>query len=163
MARPKKLTPIAVAQIPCWVAHGLSAAEIAEKLGCTLGTLRVRCSQLGISLRRPASVAASSLAAAPPQFAKPSEHEFHVGGLGIGVDLAGPDQRPAPGARWCTLQESGQSSSKSGGQLLISLSSLALDHLRRRASVKGVSGATLASMLLEAIAQDDLYTAVLDN
>jgi hypothetical protein len=30
----------------------MSAAEIAEKIGCKVGTLRVRCSQHGISLRR---------------------------------------------------------------------------------------------------------------
>jgi hypothetical protein len=34
------------------VAQGMGAAEIAKKIGCTLGTLRVKCSQSGISLRR---------------------------------------------------------------------------------------------------------------
>ena len=31
----------------------MSPAEIAEKLGCSLSTLRVRCSEAGISLKRP--------------------------------------------------------------------------------------------------------------
>jgi hypothetical protein len=35
-----------------FVAQGLSAQEIADKVGCKLGTLRVKCSQHGLSLRR---------------------------------------------------------------------------------------------------------------
>jgi hypothetical protein len=38
--------------IPMFVAQGLSDQEIAAKMGWTVGTLRVRCSQLKISLRR---------------------------------------------------------------------------------------------------------------
>ena len=34
------------------VDEGLSAREIADRVGWTIGTLRVRCSQLKISLRR---------------------------------------------------------------------------------------------------------------
>ena len=40
-----------MAGIPAMIADGMGAAAIAEKLGCNLGTLRVRCSQAGISLR----------------------------------------------------------------------------------------------------------------
>ena len=36
------------------VAEGLSDQEIADRMGWTVGTLRVRCSQLKISLRRSA-------------------------------------------------------------------------------------------------------------
>ena len=35
------------------VDEGLSAQEIADRVGWSVGTLRVRCSQLKISLRRP--------------------------------------------------------------------------------------------------------------
>jgi hypothetical protein len=38
--------------IPALVEAGLSDEEIAKKMGWTVGTLRVRCSQLKISLRR---------------------------------------------------------------------------------------------------------------
>jgi hypothetical protein len=41
-----------LSEIPNLVAEGLSAAEIADKIGCSLGTLRVKCSHYGISLRR---------------------------------------------------------------------------------------------------------------
>ena len=47
--RLRKIDP---ERIPALVAQGLSAAEIADKLGCAEGSLRVRCSQLKISLKR---------------------------------------------------------------------------------------------------------------
>lgn len=40
------------ALIPALVDEGLSDLEIANRMGWTVGTLRVRCSQLKISLRR---------------------------------------------------------------------------------------------------------------
>ena len=52
MPRPTILTQAALAHVTSLVVQGRSAAEIAGEIGCTLGTLRVRCSQLGISLRR---------------------------------------------------------------------------------------------------------------
>jgi hypothetical protein len=45
-------TPQVFAQILSLVEQGLSAAEIAAQVGCTLNSLRVRCSQQGIRLRR---------------------------------------------------------------------------------------------------------------
>jgi hypothetical protein len=50
--RPTKFSPAALSQIAGFVRQGMSPAEVAEKIGCKLGTLRVRCSQHGISLRR---------------------------------------------------------------------------------------------------------------
>ena len=41
-----------VARIPMLVQQGLSAETIAARLGCTVGTLRVRCSQAQISFAR---------------------------------------------------------------------------------------------------------------
>ena len=43
------------------------------------------------------------------------------------------------------------------------MSDTALDRFRKRAAAIGVSEAKLASDLLEVIAQDDLYDAVLDT
>jgi hypothetical protein len=40
------------ALIPALIEEGLSDSEIASRMGWTVGTLRVRCSQLKISLRR---------------------------------------------------------------------------------------------------------------
>jgi hypothetical protein len=51
--RKKLLTDSVMAQIPRWLSEErMSPAEIAKKIGCTIGSLRVRCSQQGISLRR---------------------------------------------------------------------------------------------------------------
>src|SRR6516162_3481918 len=55
MPRPTILTQAALVHVTSLVDQGRSAAEIASEIGCTLGTLRVRCSQLGISLRRRAT------------------------------------------------------------------------------------------------------------
>lgn len=51
--RKSKVDP---ALIRILIDQGLSDLEIANRMGCTVGTLRVRCSQLKVSLRRPAKV-----------------------------------------------------------------------------------------------------------
>ena len=48
----KKFTHQAASDIRAWLNQGFTAAEIAQKLECTVGTLKVKCSYLGISLRR---------------------------------------------------------------------------------------------------------------
>jgi hypothetical protein len=48
----KIFTPQGFAEILDLVGRGFSAAEIANKIGCTLNSLRVKCSQHGICLRR---------------------------------------------------------------------------------------------------------------
>jgi len=95
--RKSKIDP---ALIRVLIDQGLSDLEIANRMGCTVGTLRVRCSQLKISLRRSAKVV---------------------------------------------------------------LPQAILDQLVQRAALMGVSTATLAADLLEEIARDDLYDAVLDR
>jgi hypothetical protein len=44
-------SPAVYSQVEHFVAQGLSAAQIADRIGCKLGSLRVKCSQHGISLR----------------------------------------------------------------------------------------------------------------
>jgi hypothetical protein len=48
----KIFTPQVYLEISYLVAQGSSAADIADKIGCKLTSLRVKCSQQGISLRR---------------------------------------------------------------------------------------------------------------
>ena len=50
------LTKDLMAGIPVLVQQGLRAEAIAARLGCTVGTLKVRCSQQRISLRVPKEV-----------------------------------------------------------------------------------------------------------
>jgi hypothetical protein len=95
--------------IPLLVERGISYQEIANRMGWTVGTLRVRCSQLKISLRK-------------------------------------------------------QSTKTVGLQpIKIVLPQAIIEQLYQRAAVMGVSTATLAADLLEEIARDDLYDAVLDR
>jgi len=51
--RPRRFTPERIQQIKNLVARGKSREEIAELIGVTVGSLKVTCSRLGISLRRP--------------------------------------------------------------------------------------------------------------
>jgi transposase-like protein len=105
------LTKAVLATIPEMVAQGgMRADDIAEKLGCNIGTLKVRCSQAKISLRPPGS------------------------------------RRGRPRTDERTIRVSGD----------------ALALLQRRAAESGKSEAALARELLETIARDDLYDAVLD-
>lgn len=90
---------------------GMRADDIAEKLGCNLGTLKVRCSQAKISLR-------------PPESRR---------------------GRPRTDERTIRVSEA------------------ALALLQRRAAASGKTEAALARELLETIARDDLYDAVLDD
>lgn len=50
--RPMKFTPERLEQIKNLVERGQSKEQIAEIVGCTVGSLQVTCSRLGISLRR---------------------------------------------------------------------------------------------------------------
>jgi hypothetical protein len=63
MPRPTILTQAALVRVASLVDHGCSALEIASEMGCTLGTLRVWCSQHGISLRRRGRGGRESIAA----------------------------------------------------------------------------------------------------
>jgi hypothetical protein len=51
--RRTKLTPERIEQIKELIKSGVSCEEIASLVGVTTGTLKVSCSRLGISLRRP--------------------------------------------------------------------------------------------------------------
>jgi len=115
-----------MAGIPVLVQQGLDAEAIAARLGCNVGTLKVRCSQAQISLRVPKEVKVVPLVSDP----KPPQ-----------------SKRCFAFALPSTLQ----------------LSRVAMSRLRQRADAIGVNEAQLASVLLEVIAQDDLYDAVLDN
>src|SRR5215510_4042074 len=105
------LTKAVLATIPEMVKRrGMRAHDIAEKLGCKISTLKVRCSQARISLRPPGS-----------RHGRPSS-----------------DERT------------------------IRLSKAVLMLLHDRAAASGKNEATLARELIEAIARDNLYDAVLD-
>lgn len=93
--------------IPQMLQEGLRVEEIAERLGCKVGTLRVRCSQEGVSLR--------------------------AGG------------------------------SRSERYNVIRLDRVTMTMLQERAAATGKSRTAIARELLETIARDNLYDAVLDE
>ena len=127
--RRSYLTQDLLARIPALVEQGMNAEAIAARLACNLGTLRVRCSQAGISLRMPKVVKVVPLVPRAPACKSPKQEGAYAFALPT------------------TLQ----------------LSRVAMSRLRQRAKAIGVNEAQLASDLLEVIAQDDLYDAVLDR
>ena len=139
MPRPKLVTPAVIDEIELWVNDGLSAAAIAEKVGCTLGTLRVRCSQFGVSLRRTKGLVAA-----------------------VGCPDAPAEKRAATPPRMVTARTDIDAADEEQ-HLVIRMASPTLHLLRSRAAQKGISDCALARMLLEIIIRDDLYEAVLDE
>jgi hypothetical protein len=150
MSRPTILTEAALAQVKALVKQGMSAAEIAREIGCTLGTLRVRCCQFGISLRRTGVNRRE-------QPCDATELVVH-GKVGSTRHVA---QRPSAPieSRW--VQPAAPSEPLV--ELKLRIPSLTEAQLRQRAALRGVSGATLAAELLVTIASDGLYDAVLDG
>jgi hypothetical protein len=61
--------------IKSYVAEGLGAKEIADRIGCKVGTLRVKCSQNRISLRRSIPPPGSSNANRPRRLVIPLHEE----------------------------------------------------------------------------------------
>ena len=143
MARRKVVTADVVNQIEAWVDSGLSAVAIAEKIGCTLGTLRVRCSQFHISLRRKTRAVRRGLDI--------------VADRNTGLGSADPKIPRGTASPWGDTIPVGRDD-----HLAISLPEPILRGLRRRAAQEGISEGALAVRLLGVIVEDDLYKAVLD-
>ena len=139
MARAKKITPAALEQVARLVDRGLSTSEIAEAVGCTVGTLRVKCSQMGISLRRKSRNKAGSAATRASEQSRAHVSNVHF------------SRRQAPASRRYQLS------------VAVSLPQTAVEHLHERAAAKRMSVTALASMLLEIIVRDGLYDAILDG
>lgn len=150
MPRPTILTQAALARVATLVEQGRSAAEIADEMGCTLGTLRVRCSQLGISLRRRPACHGEKIVAAM---------DFVACGQPQAVRKA--DDRGYPVARARPVV--GESAIDGRTELRVMLPQITTEQLRQRGALRGVSGSTLAAELLVTIARDGLYDAVLDG
>jgi hypothetical protein len=128
--RPSILTKDLMADIPVLVRQGFNAEAIAARLGCTVGTLKVRCSQQRISLRVPKQAKVVPLVPLVP---------------------ASPAKKPQPKQCFAIAMPT-----------TLQISRVAMSRLRQQAEAIGVNEAQLASDLLEVIAQDDLYDAVLD-
>jgi len=119
--------PAAVLEgVPALLDQGLNASEIANAFGCTVGTLRVKCSHMGISLRR-----------------------RHSGKTATRY----PPSTPAPS----------MASAAIASRLTLQLPAMVMEQLQQGATAKGLPISKLASMLLETVAREGLYEAVLDE
>jgi len=152
--RRKLVTADVISQIESWVNNGLSAVAIAERIGCTLGTLRVRCSQFGISLRRKGGCVAAVTDVLGHQ-RMPAE-----GPRLVGSELA--EKRAATRSRTATKRNEIDAVDQED-HLVIWMPRATVHHLRSRAARKGISESALATILLETVVRDDLYEAVLDE
>jgi hypothetical protein len=140
---PKRTRKIDPKRIPLLLDQGMTPVEIAAEFGCTLGTLRVRCSRLQISLRRRRNAIEQSA----PTVAGRKPHAR------IASSKIAPYRLPASGKSGVFLAR---------GNLDVALPADTIDELRQHAAAMGVSAAALASSLLETISRDCLYSAVLD-
>ena len=130
----KLFTNAVLALIPKLVAQNVPPAEIAERVGCTFGTLQRRCSEDKISLRTP-----DWRDRRKQRLAEPKATTVTM--------LPKPMSSPQPR----TVQSS------------LMLSRVAMSRLRQRAEAGGMTETQLASKLLETIGLDDLFDAVLDT
>jgi len=146
MPRPTILTHAALARVVTLVDHGRSAAEIAKEMGCTLGTLRVRCSHLGISLRRRASTGDQKMLAWTDAKA-----------------VTRCESREPDYAIKQSRSVAGEASGEVRIEITLLLPPMTTEQLRQRGALRGISGSALASELLVTIADDGLYDAVLDG
>ena len=142
MPRRKLFTSDVINRIEPWLDAGLSPTAIAEKIGCTLGTLRVRCSQINIKLRR----------------------KMRVPRRGQDAELQSPRRASSQTDEGMNARLSTQTTDpiEQGGYFALRLPQPILGKHRMRAALEGVSEGVLAGMLLEVIVKDDLYEAVLD-
>ena len=132
--RKPMFTDAVLALIPTLVAQNVRPAEIAEYIGCTFGTLKVRCSEYKISLRT-------------PDWRDRRKQRLPDPKATTITTLPQPVSSPQPR----TVQSS------------LMLSRVAMSRLRQRAEAGGMTETQLASKLLETIGLDDLFDAVLDT
>ena len=123
-----------MASIPVLVQQGMNAEAIAARIGCTVGTLKVRCSQ------------ATSACVCPKR------------------------SRWCRWCRWCRTHVAHAAQAAEAKRCFafaepttLELSKVAMSRLRQRAEATGMTEAELVTKLIEVIAQDDLYDAVLDT
>jgi len=138
MPRHKIFTARVIQQIQGLIDEGLNVSQIASAIGCTVGTLRVKCSQMQISLRE-------------------KRKSSHV--------LTRSDSKIAfhPHIAQKETLSNRRANGKGKASLSLILPLEIIEQIHQRAALRGISDATLAATLLEIIARDDLYSAVLDE
>jgi hypothetical protein len=150
VARCKKITTDVLGRVPAFIEQGLTASNIADAIGCTVGTLRVKCSQMGISLRQKS-----------PGNAAVANNPFS--GRGACTSPSSFLTSPSSFLKASHSKRPGHTPSVRHAVITLDLPQTVVVRLRERAALKGLSTTTFVSMLLEIVVRDCLYDAVLDD
>ena len=143
-----------------WVAENVPAPEIAARIGCTLSTLKVKCSHYRISLRTPnwkersratreANYTAEEMAAKLVERNALPKNAPIARAVPVVAPPLAPEPKPTKTRETFKMESS------------LAISRVAMSLLRQYAEAQGKSDAQLASELLETIAKDGLFDMVL--
>jgi hypothetical protein len=153
MMRRVRWTDDTFALVKKLTAENVPSDEIARRFGCSLGSLRVNCSKKKVSLRTPnwqerqrnrLKAVWQTVAVFNDRPVEPKAEVLPPLPVPCIVDR---QFRPKPVKPYKPLP----------------LSRVALSLLRQQADLRGLTETALATRLLEAIAQNNLYDAVLQN
>jgi DNA-binding CsgD family transcriptional regulator len=168
-ASPRVFTPSAINTIRRLAGQGKSASEIAGVIGSTTGTVRVKCSQLKIKLRRQVPRGASRRVFTPsaintiPGLAGQGKSASEIAEV-IGSTTG--SVRVKCSQLKIKLRRQGRQGhirQIAGQRLVICLSDADYAALERKAADMQKSAVKLSGELLEAIISSDIYEAVLDD
>lgn len=140
MAKKRIFTDETFEAIKAMVAADIRTDEIAVRIGCKVTSLKVMCSKRQISLRTPNW----------RQHRTPKKPRPVLPKLAPVAELPKPIEPPKV-RETLTMQSS------------ITLSRVAQSLLKQRAELIGVTEAVLATNLLEVIARDNLFDAIIDT
>jgi len=135
--RRTKLTPERFEQIKRLIASGVSCEDIAATVGVTVGTLKVSCSRLGISLRRPRPAIGNRL---PPR-------------------AVFTTMTTSGGAKFTVIVRYHDQERTTELPLTITM----IGHLALEASARGLTISELVGELVAAAAKQDVVQRVLDE
>ena len=145
----KVFTPSIIAEIVRRARAGATGKAIAERLGLKEASLRVKCSKLGISLRKcreaQAALDDELLVFAEDRVSATATLVSSYPSVRSGEATLSPALRPAP------------------TPLIIDVPWHTTVQFRQWAASRGTSAERLASQMLTLIAQEDLFNAILDD
>jgi hypothetical protein len=145
----KVFTPSIIAEIVRRARTGATGKAIAERLGLKEASLRVKCSKLGISLRKcreaQAALDDDLLVFAEDRVATTAPLVSSYASVRAGEATLSPALRPSP------------------TPLIIDVPYHTTVQFRQWAATRGTSAERLASQMLTLIAQEDLFNAILDD
>ena len=154
--RPTKFTPERMDQIKNLVERGRSRREIAETVGCTVGTLAVTCSKFAISLRRPRfDVGLRSARPQPPRLLRASPEQPPVERPAAAPDNPVERHRAKPPALVLRMEYRGQQRTTE-----LPLTHEVIGTLAIEAEIRGMRIGEMIAALLVEIVNKDLFDRV---